>query len=291
MYLYVNGEIVHESEAAISPFDHGYLYGLGVFETFRTYSGHPFLLTNHLARLKRGLKELNIEETIHEQKIREILNSLLEKNQLQDAYCRLNVSAGPEEIGLRTTPYKNETMIIFQKELPPLVPLREKEGVFLQLRRNTPETTERLKSHHYLNNIAAKRELGPSHDLEGIFLSKEDYICEGITSNIFWVKNRELYTPSVETGLLNGITRQFVLALAQNLKIPVHVGLFEKEKVLEADEIFFTNSVQEIMPVSKVESLYFPGQKGKYVGMFHHQYKKYVTHLLSIEELNEGESL
>jgi 4-amino-4-deoxychorismate lyase len=288
MYLYLNGDIVHLSEAAISPFDHGYLYGMGVFETFRTYEGHPFLLKDHLKRLSRGLKELNIAADLNEEKIKRIITELLKKNGLKDAYCRFNVSGGTEEIGLKTTPYEDATVILFQKELPLSTPLKEKEGVFLKLRRNTPETGERLKSHHYLNNMAAKREIGSSLDQEGIFLTKQGHLCEGITSNLFWVEGGELFTPSVETGLLNGITRQFILALADRLNIPVQVGVFEKEEILEADEVFFTNSVQEIIPVNKIDSMLLPGHNGKYVGVLHKQYTKYKRYLNSIEELRQG---
>ncbi|PFA63660.1 4-amino-4-deoxychorismate lyase [Bacillus sp. AFS015802] len=289
MYLYLNGDIVHLSEAAISPLDHGYLYGMGVFETFRTYDGHPFLLKDHLERLSRGLAELNITADLDEGKIRWTIAELLKKNDLKDAYCRFNVSGGPGEIGLKTTPYENATVILFQKELPPSVPLKEKEGVFLKLRRNTPETGERLKSHHYLNNMAAKREIGASFDQEGIFLTKDGHLCEGITSNLFWVKDGELFTPSVETGLLNGITRQFILELSGLLDMPVRVGFFDQEDILEADEVFFTNSVQEIIPVNKMGSFSFPGRNGKYVGLLHERYTYYKRHLSSIKELKQGE--
>ncbi|NMH67720.1 aminodeoxychorismate lyase [Bacillus sp. RO3] len=285
MYLYLNGEIVHVSEASISPFDHGFLYGMGLFETFRTYEGHPFLLKDHLERLSYGLKELNIEADLDEEKIKWIITTLLNKNNLNDAYCRFNISGGAGEIGLKTTPYEDATVILFQKELPPYVPLKEKEGVFLQLRRNTPETGVRLKSHHYLNNMAAKREIGLSPHKEGIFITESGHLCEGITSNLFWVKDGELYTPGVETGLLNGITRQFVLALAARKQVPVHIGLFRQDDLLAADEVFFTNSVQELIPVHRIDSFDFPGRNGEIVGMLYEQYKGYSRYLNSIDEL------
>jgi 4-amino-4-deoxychorismate lyase len=288
MYIYLNGNIVHQSEASISPFDHGYLYGLGVFETFRTYGGHPFLLGDHLNRLRNGLESLNIEADIQEKEIRQIVSTLLRKNGWEDAYCRLNVSGGPGEIGLQTDPYEDRTLILFQKELPPQRPLREKEGVVLRLRRSTPEIEERLKSHHYLNNLAAKREIGPSPDKEGIFLTGEGYICEGITSNIFWIKEGVTHTPSIETGLLNGITRRFIMALAQQLHIPVREGLYRVSDLESADEVFFTNSVQEIVPVHKAGNIKFAGREGKYVKMLHDHYRKYVTYLHSIEDMKEG---
>ncbi|MCA1057286.1 aminodeoxychorismate lyase [Rossellomorea aquimaris] len=288
MYIYMNGNIVHQSQASISPFDHGYLYGLGVFETFRTYDGHPFLLGDHVSRLKQGLGALAIEMDIHLDEVTEIVRTLLKKNGLEDAYCRLNVSGGPGEIGLRTTPYEQGTIILFQKALPAPSPLREKEGVVLRLRRSTPEIDVRLKSHHYLNNLAAKREIGPSADQEGIFLTADGYVCEGITSNIFWVKGGELYTPSVETGLLDGITRRFILASAQRLNIPVHEGLFKVSDLNSSDELFFTNSVQEIIPVNRVGDRCFPGKSGTYTRQLHEHYQRYVTHLDFIEEMEGG---
>ncbi|BCB01948.1 aminodeoxychorismate lyase [Bacillus sp. KH172YL63] len=285
MYLYLNGDIVPAEQATISPFDHGYLYGLGVFETFRTYDGHPFLIRDHLERLRSGLKELNIATDLDEEKVIGTVRELLIKNGLKDAYCRFNVSGGQGEIGLRTDPYEKPTVILFQKGLPASAPLKEKEGVFLNLRRNTPETGERLKSHHYLNNIAAKREIGPSPDKEGIFLTGEGYLCEGITSNLFWIKDGTLYTPTVETGLLNGITRRFILALSDQLKLPAETGAFREDCLLEADEVFFTNSVQEIIPVNRIGNRDYPGRRGGYTRLLHHQYTKYTSRLHSIDEL------
>jgi 4-amino-4-deoxychorismate lyase len=288
MYIYLNGSIVHQSEAVISPFDHGYLYGLGVFETFRTYGGHPFLLRDHLARLQKGLEALHIEADIQEEDIRQVVSVLLKKNGWKDAYCRLNISGGPGEIGLQTVPYESGTRILFQKELPAPSPLREKEGVLLRLRRSTPEIGMRLKSHHYLNNLAAKREIGPSPDKEGIFLTGDGYLCEGITSNIFWIKEGEIHTPSIETGLLNGITRQFVLALAQGLDMPVKEGLYRVSDLDTASEVFFTNSVQEIVPVNKVGNRTFAGSDGQYVRKLHEHYQQYVLYLNSIEDMKVG---
>ncbi|OIU71645.1 aminodeoxychorismate lyase [Rossellomorea aquimaris] len=288
MYIYSSGKIVHQSEAAISPFDHGYLYGLGVFETFRTYGGHPFLFGNHLARLKNGLDALNIKADLGEAEMKQVVTSLLRKNGLEDAYCRLNVSGGPGEIGLQTAPYVDPTVILFQKELPPSVPLREKEGIILKLRRSTPEIKERLKSHHYLNNLAAKREIGPAPDKEGIFLTGDGYLCEGITSNIFWLKEGELFTPAVETGLLNGITRQFILALAEKLKLPVREGFYQESDLEGASEVFLTNSVQEIVPVRKIGDQTYRGRDGRYVRLLHEHYQEYVPYLNSIEDMKEG---
>ncbi len=145
-----------------------------------------------------------------------------------------------------------------------------------------------MKSHHYLNNLAAKREIGPSHDREGIFLTGGGHICEGITSNIFWIKGGAIYTPSIETGLLNGITRQFILAMAKSLQMPVHEGLYRESDLESASEVFFTNSVQEVVPVNRIGNRTFEGREGRFVRLLHEHYQKYVTYLDSIEEMKEG---
>ncbi|WP_340083865.1 aminodeoxychorismate lyase [Siminovitchia sp. FSL H7-0308] len=277
MVLFLNGKFIKKENAVISPFDHGYLYGLGVFETIRTYGGKPFLLEEHIERLNHGLEELEIDRSFTSGEVKPIIQELCLINGLPDSYIRMNVSAGEGDIGLQTAPYIDPTVIIFQKSLPPLIPLQEKEAVILKLRRNTPETEIRMKSHHFFNNAAAKRELGPDRDREGIFLTREGYLAEGITSNLFWVKAGVLYTPSLETGILNGITRQLILKLARSADIPVIEGLFKENVLQEADEIFFTNSIQEIVPVHKFMKCKLPGNKGVIVGRLYEKYKDAIS--------------
>lgn len=286
MYLFLNGEILHKDEAKISPFDHGFLYGMGLFETMRTYSGHPFLLDDHLERLQMGLDTFNIDLDLQKLDISGMIASLSEKNGLQDSYIRLNISAGEGEIGLRTTPYNQPNILLLQKELPPLMPLREKEAVLLKLRRNTPETPVRLKSHHYFNNIAAKREAGDDPGKEGLFLTKEGHIAEGVTSNIFWISHGKLYTPSLETGVLNGITREYIMELAGTLGIPSEAGLYKPEYLVESDEAFFTNSVQEIIPIHTFEGRTFPGKRGRITQQLYSHYERDAQVLFSKNELH-----
>jgi 4-amino-4-deoxychorismate lyase len=274
MFIYLNGRFVKKENALISPYDHGYLYGLGVFETLRTYGGKPFLLEEHLQRLNEGLKAMGIEKQFVPDGVEPVIRKLCTANGLPDSYIRMNVSAGIGDIGLQVDPYQDPTVIIFQKPLPPLIPLQEKEAVILSLRRNTPETGCRLKSHHFFNNAAAKREIGPASDIEGIFLTKDGYVAEGITSNVFWAKEGVLYTPALETGILNGITRQFIIQLAGEMGMPVEEGLFRESALHGADEIFFTNSIQEIVPVRKFSGRKLPGKKGAAVRLLYERYKE-----------------
>lgn len=281
MFIYVNGQFVSKEEARISPFDHGFLYGMGVFETFRVYSGHPFLLDDHLDRLNRSLAELSIMHCFKRGEMDTILQDLLKINHLTDAYIRLNVSAGIGDVGLQVEPYNEPNILIFPKQLPPAGELSEKKAVLLKLRRNSPEGNERIKSHHFMNNILAKREIGNAADIEGIFRTEDGYLAEGIVSNIFWIKGNVLYTPSVQTGILNGITRQFVIELAKKHNLCVKEGLYLLKDVLEADEIFVTNSIQEIVPITTFEGHQLPGKQGQVVQQLHHEYRHYCQRLWS----------
>ncbi|WP_420768582.1 aminodeoxychorismate lyase [Parageobacillus thermoglucosidasius] len=286
MYIYVNGEVVHKDEARISPFDHGFLYGLGVFETFRTYDGHPFLLDDHLERLNRSLREMNIAQSFTRREVMEILHRLLEANRLQNAYVRLNVSAGIGDIGLQTSEYDQPTVIMYMKPLFSSFS-RGKVGIVLKTRRNTPEGKERLKSHHYLNNIIGKREIGTRPDVEGIFLNEQGYVAEGIVSNIFWVKNGVVYTPAIHAGILNGVTRQFVIALLNALKIECQEGFYPLDHLQRADEIFVTNSIQEIVPIYQMDGRAYQGADGPVTSLLQKHYKHFTSFLWTKYELAE----
>ncbi|MEO2075647.1 MAG: aminodeoxychorismate lyase [Bacillus sp. (in: firmicutes)] len=281
MLIYLNGHFINKEDALISPFDHGFLYGIGLFETFRVYDGHPFLLDDHLERLNQGLAELSIQQQYTRKEIKNILQELLERNQLTNAYIRLNVSAGLGEVGLQVEPYLQPNLIIFPKPLPPSGELIEKKAVLLKVKRNSPEGNQRLKSHHYLNNVLAKREIGDFPDVEGIFLNEQGYLAEGIVSNLFWIKGNVLYSPSLHTGILNGITRQFVIQLGWKNNLQIREGLYSIEEALEADEMFVTNSIQEIVPITSFEGRNFPGKEGPWVQNFHHDYRQYCKNLWS----------
>ena len=285
MKIYINGKIIPKEEAVISVFDHGFMYGLGLFETFRVYDGHPFLLDDHLRRLNNSLKEMNIAKSFSREEAILIIQSLLESNQLQNAYIRWNVSAGNGLIGLQTEAYQDPNTIVYIKPLPKIPKWTEKTGQVITMPRNTPEGEYRLKSHHYLNNVLAKREVGESGTIEGLFLTKEGFVAEGITSNIFWIKKDELFTPSIETGILNGITRQFILKLADKMGLKIQEGFFSLKELEEADEVFATNSIQEIIPIKRMDPFVFKGIEGNYVNDLYREYRRWTNHLWSFHEL------
>lgn len=290
MIIYLNGQYIEEKEAALSPFDHGYLYGIGAFETFRLYSGRPFLPDAHVARLNRALGDLQIAYEVNKQELLDMLRRLLLLNDIKDgsARVRLNISAGVSDKGFAAQTYEKPTVLCFVNRLNPETLPVQKEGRLLSIRRNTPEGYFRLKSHHYLNNMYAKREIGNDPNLEGIFLTGEGDVAEGIVSNVFWRKGDKVFTPSLDTGILDGVTRQFVIDELKRQGTEVTEGRFRFQSMLEADEAWLTNSVLEIIPFSKIEEVPLPGVSGKTVQSLRKQYQQEINKMNVQEEEQNG---
>lgn len=231
MKILLDGQLISRDEAEISAFDHGFLYGIGLFETFRTYGGRPWLLDEHIERLAKGCALLGIRYEPDAERMKRGVADLLAANGLSDGYIRWSVSAGEGEIGLPSEDYERPREIVYAKALAGDEP-ETRSGKTLRLlkvRRSTPEGAFRLKSFHYMNNIVAKRELGAAGaapGTEGLFLDGAGYVAEGMVSNIFWLHAGKLHTPSSDTGLLEGITRDYVLRMAHAEGIPVEEGLY-----------------------------------------------------------------
>jgi 4-amino-4-deoxychorismate lyase len=261
MIISLNGSLCDEKEAVVSVYDHGFLYGMGLFETFRTYQGKAFLLQEHLERLKQGCRELSIELNTEMLYWTQQVSLLLAANHLEDGYFRISVSAGTELLGLPSEPYRNPTVILYVKPLPSWDKQLYANGKPLQLlrlRRNSPEGALRLKSFHYMNNILAKRELAEypwAIGAEGVFLNEAGHLAEGIVSNVFFIKQGKCCTPQLTTGILPGITRELVIEIAGLMGLSVEQGLYSWEDLVAADEIFMTNSIQELVPVSTLFDL------------------------------------
>lgn len=257
MIISINGRLADEREAVISAYDHGFLYGLGLFETFRTYNGRAFLLEQHLARLHEGCALLGIPHQAEPEDVQAEIDRLLAVNGLQEAYIRYSVSAGKQDLGLAQTLPDQPTVVIYIKPLT-IVNKWYETGRPIQLLRTIrpkPETTVRLKSFQYMNGWLAKRELAGyawAHEAEGVQANERGELTEGIVSNIFFVRKDRLHTPSLAAGALPGITRSYVLRLAAHLGIPAEEGMYTFDDLLQAEEVFLTNSIQEIVPVCTI---------------------------------------
>ncbi|WP_435382486.1 aminodeoxychorismate lyase [Bacillus altitudinis] len=253
MIIYLNGQYIEEKDATLSPFDHGFLYGIGVFETFTSLAGQVFLLDWHLERLNQSLRDLCIESTIEKPFVLDIIHTLINQNLITGGHARIrfNVSAGRGN-GFSADPYEEPVVFVMISPFRPESIVDEKQGIILDTRRNTPEGPRRLKSHHYMNNLLAKREIGNDPSVEGIFLTKEDDVAEGITSNLFWRKKDVIYTPSLDTGILNGVTRRYCIEKLRASGISLIEGRYPLSHLLSADEAWMTNSVQGIVPFKNI---------------------------------------
>ncbi|MEC0244016.1 aminotransferase class IV [Paenibacillus dokdonensis] len=259
-WIMLNGTCIDASAAVVSVMDHGFLYGMGLFETFRTYGGEPFLLERHLDRLAQGCETLGIgTDTLPDPyQLRQSISELMKANGLKEAYIRYTVSAGEDVLGLPTGKYSHPSQVLMAKPLPEASDELYTQGKALQLlntRRNSPEGPVRLKSLHYMNNILAKRELSSYPEAvglhaEGLMLNADGYLSEGIVSNLFFVKNNQLYTPDTACGLLPGITRGLVLEMAAAEGLRCEEGFYTWEDAASADEIWLTTSIQELVPVT-----------------------------------------
>jgi branched-chain amino acid aminotransferase len=257
MLVYLNGRFVAKEQAQVSVFDHGFLYGDGIYETLRAYEGTLFLLKKHLGRLKLSANAISLKLPLPLDEIGNALNESLRVNKLREAYVRLHLSRGPGEIGLDPALCVAPTMVIVTKPFHDYPTACYERGVsvaVVKTRRNHPlALPPSIKGTNFLNNILAKIEAIKAGAYEGIMLNWEGYVAEGTISNIFMVKKGVLYTPHLDTGILEGVTRDLVLRLANRKKIPVKEAMLRPKDLMTSDECFITNTTMEIMPVAIID--------------------------------------
>ena len=258
MKVYINGKYYEKKDAKISVFDHGFLYGDGVFEGIRSYRRSVFKLKEHIDRLYESAQSICLEVPLAKDQLIKAVCATLKINQLDDAYIRLIVSRGEGDLGL--DPRKcngNATIVIITDKIALYPEKLYKEGleiITVPTVRNLPEALNpQIKSLNYLNNILAKIEAVNCGYEEAIMLDSLGYVAECTGDNIFIVKNNELYTPPQCMGTLRGITRDTILAIAPKKHILVHEHVITRHEVYIADECFLTGTAAEIIPVVKVD--------------------------------------
>lgn len=255
--IYVDGKYYPKEEAKISVFDHGFLYGDGVFEGIRAYNGRVFKLKEHIDRLYNGARGIMINVPLTKEEMTEVVLETLRRNQLQDAYIRLVISRGAGDLGLDPKKCSKPTVVCIADKIV-LYPeeLYEKgmEIITAATRRNRPEgVNPQMKSLNYLNNIMAKLEANLAGAPEALLLNNEDYVAECTGDNIFIVKNGVLITPPPYVGILVGITRNAIIETAERLGIKVEEKVFTRYEVFTADECFLSGTAAEAVPVVKVD--------------------------------------
>lgn len=251
--VYVDGEWVPKEQAKVSVFDHGFLYGDGVFEGIRAYGGRVFRLDEHLDRLYESARSILLQVPLAQPELRGVVLESCRRNGLNDAYIRLIVSRGVGDLGLDPRKCPRGSIVCIADSIVLYPPALYEEGlrvIAVPTRRNFAETVNpRIKSLNYLNNVLAKTEANLSGYAEVVMLNQEGYVAECTGDNIFIVKRGRLITPPIYAGILDGITRNAVLEQARSLGVPAEETLFTRHDLWNADECFLTGTAAELIPV------------------------------------------
>ena len=263
MWVFLNDRFVRREEAVVSVFDHGFLYGDGVYETIRSYGPRIFMRDQHLARLERSAEAIGLEIPIAAEQWPDLLHEAMRRNEVgndsADAYLRITISRGAGEIGLDPSLCPRPTVVIMTKALGNYPAAFSRDGVSLTVaktRRNLPEAlSPQIKATNFLNNILAKRESIAAGTFDSLLLNWREELTECTISNLFFYAGETLHTPALECGILDGITRTIVMTVAQEEGIVVEEGRYQLGALQEADECFLTNTTMEIMPVTRIDAL------------------------------------
>ena len=277
--IYLDGNFVPTEEAKVSVFDHGLLYGDGIFEGIRFYNDRVFKLDEHLQRLYDSAKVIMLKIPLKPEEMEEAILETIRRNNLHDGYVRAVVTRGPGDLGLDPDKCSKATIFIIADSIT-LYPDEFYENglsiITATTRRNVPEALNpRIKSLNYLNNIMAKIEAKNANVIEAIMLSNNGYVVEGSGDNIFIVKGEVVSTPPTYIGALEGITRDTVMSLAQDMGLEVREEIFNMYEVYIADECFLTGTAAEVIPVVEVDKrIIGTGKPGKMTRKLNEKFKK-----------------
>ncbi|MEM2067870.1 MAG: branched-chain-amino-acid transaminase [Nitrososphaerota archaeon] len=258
--IYIDGEFYAKSSAKISVFDHGFLYGDGVFEGIRVYGGVVFKLREHVERLYRSAKAIRLEIPMTVDEMVDAVIKTVRVNGFRDAYIRLVVTRGVGDLGLDPRKCGKPSVIVIVEQLEPILGAKSREtGVKLIISstRRDPvyATSHEVKSLNYLNSILAKLEAIAAGADDAVMLDSRGFVSEATGANIFVVRSGVLVTPPVTAGILPGITRAFVMELARRLGIPVEERDITPTELLTSDEVFLTGTGAEIVPVAMISGV------------------------------------
>ena len=257
LQVYMNGHWVSKEDAKVSIWDHGFLYGDGVFEGIRVYNGRVFKLDQHIKRLYESAKGIELTIPLSKTKMKEDLVETVRRNGMSEAYVRLIVSRGPGDLGLDPRKCRKATVVILADKISVYPEETYRKGLRVMIastRRNPPDSINgRIKSLNYLNNIFAKLEHINTGVDEALLLNHDGYLVEGTAENIFIVKGEKFLTPPAYLGALEGVTRATVEELADDLGMVYEEALLTPHDLYVADECFLTGTGAEIVPVIEVD--------------------------------------
>ena len=257
MKVYINGKFYSEKNSKISVFDHGLLYGDGVFEGIRAYHGRVFKLKEHIDRLFYSAKAILLNIPMSKQQLMDATVETCRKNNLNDGYVRLVITRGAGTLGLNPNRCSNPQVIIIADTIqlyPASLYKKGMEIVTVATTRNHHNAVNpAIKSLNYLNNILAKIEANTAGYEEAIMLNSEGYVAECTGDNLFIIKDNQMFTPSLSSGALHGITRQTSIDLVGELGVPTSEPNLTRYDLYNADECFLTGTGAEIVPVVKID--------------------------------------
>jgi len=260
MYYHVNGELVPESEATVSVRDRGFMYGDAAFETLRAYGGEIFEWEAHADRLARTAELLSLDHGLARDDLHDRVRETLRENQVDEAYVRLSITRGVQPGKLTPAPDVDPSVVVIVKKLPRggvdgTATWAGPARVRTTGTRRVPDESipARAKTHNYLDGILARLELRGTAADEALMLDPDGYVSEGATSNLFFVEDGALRTPSLDGPVLPGVTRRVVVELARSEGIPVEEGTYGPEMLYRADEAFLTNTTWEVRPVESLD--------------------------------------
>ena len=255
--IYINGQIVPQEDAKISVFDHGLLYGDGVFEGIRAYNGKIFTLDEHLDRLYDSATAISLKIPITKAEMAEAIKQTMKANDLTDSYIRLVVTRGVGKLGLDPNKCATPQIIIITDTIELYSKALYERGLDIvtvtTIRNHFSALDPKIKSLNYLNNILAKIESIQAGAGEALMLNKDGYVAECAGDNVFIFKNNILRTPPSSAGILVGITRNVVMKLATEMGVQVKEELMTRYDLYIADECFLTGTAAEIIPVVKID--------------------------------------
>ncbi|MFH0839074.1 MAG: branched-chain-amino-acid transaminase [Candidatus Omnitrophota bacterium] len=277
--VYIDGNLIDKDEAMVSVFDHGFLYGDGVFEGIRSYNGLVFKLQEHIDRLYESAHALMLSVPLTKEEMIRAVILTLKINGLKDAYIRLVITRGKGDLGLDPRKCKRPTVVIITDKVALYPQEYYKNGLEIKTvptLRNMPEALNpQIKSLNYLNNILAKIEAINSNVEEALMLNSLGYVTEGTGDNVFIVKKGVLLTPPAYVGILKGITRGAVIEIAKKKKISVMEEVLTRHSIYNADEVFLTGTAAEIIPVVKVDARSIGnGKPGTITNFFMKEFRK-----------------
>jgi branched-chain amino acid aminotransferase len=257
-WIYIDGQYYNKDEAKVSVFDHGLLYGDGVFEGIRAYNNRVFRLTEHIDRLYDSAKVINLTVPVSRQEMSDIVVESCARNNIKDGYIRLILTRGVGDLGLNPYLCKKASIICIAASIQLYDKKYYDEGlkiITVPTPRNHHEALNpRVKSLNYLNNIMAKMEAIQGGVVEALMLNTQGYVAECTGDNVFLIKNGVLRTPSIASGALEGITRNTVIDVAREQGMEVREELITRFDVYTADECFLTGTAAELIPVVCVDS-------------------------------------